>query len=63
MISKYKPSSNKSSKNQSPVHDWKNNESGDIQQASSSTEISTTKLKLTSVLEAICSHIHQENGD
>ncbi|KAM3321736.1 hypothetical protein P3S67_002887 [Capsicum chacoense] len=63
MISKYKPSSKKSCKNQSPVYDWKDNESGDIQQASGSAEMSTNKLKLASVLEAICGQIHQENGD
>ncbi|WMV43904.1 hypothetical protein MTR67_037289 [Solanum verrucosum] len=63
MISKYKPSSKKSCKNQSPVYDWKDTETGDIQQASSSAEMSIHKLKLASILEAIGSQIHQENGD
>ncbi|CAN4077717.1 unnamed protein product [Withania somnifera] len=63
MISKYKPSSKKSCKNQSPVYDWKDTETGDIQQVSGSAELSANKLKLASILEAICAQIHQENGD
>ncbi|KAK4728760.1 hypothetical protein R3W88_021748 [Solanum pinnatisectum] len=63
MISKYKPSSKKSCKNQSPVYNWKDTETGDIQQASNSAEMSIHKLKLVSILEAIGSQIHQENGD
>ncbi|KAJ8555761.1 hypothetical protein K7X08_013257 [Anisodus acutangulus] len=63
MISKYKPSSKKTCKNQSPLYDWKDTETGDFQQASGSAEISINKLKLASILEAICSQIHQENGD
>ncbi|XP_055821550.1 uncharacterized protein LOC129890062 [Solanum dulcamara] len=63
MISKYKPSSKKSCKNQSPVYDWKDTETRDIQQASGSAEMSIHKLKLASILEAIGSQIHQENGD
>lgn len=63
MISKYKPSSKKSCKNQSPVYDWKDTETRDIQQASGSAEMSINKLKLASILEAICGKIHQENGD
>lgn len=31
MISNYKPSLNKSSKNQTPLYDWKDNEFGEIQ--------------------------------
>ncbi|XP_060207060.1 uncharacterized protein LOC132634908 isoform X1 [Lycium barbarum] len=63
MISKYKPSSKKTCKNQSPLYDWKDTETGHFQQASGSAELSINKLKLASVLEAICSQIHQENGD
>lgn len=63
MISKYKPSSKKSCKNESPVYDWKDTETGDIQQASGSAEMCINKLKLASILDAICSdQIHQENG-
>lgn len=63
MISKYKPSSKKSSKNESPVYDWKDTEAGDIQLAPGSVEMSMHTLKLASILEVIGSQIHQENGD
>lgn len=63
MISKYKPSPKNGCKNQSPVYDWKDTETRDIQQASSSAEMSIHKLKLASILEAIGSQIHREDGD
>ncbi|KAJ8526928.1 hypothetical protein K7X08_029405 [Anisodus acutangulus] len=63
MISKYKPSSKKSCKNQSPLYDWKVTETGDFQLASGSAEMSINKLKLASTLEVICTQIRQENGD